>query len=68
MLEIPELWIPAEESGKSSRERSVLWSTKLNGIGCFDIRHGDAVFGVFPASFRSCFGPAFPQYVPFLGF
>ena len=28
----------------------------------FDIRHGDAEFGVCPAGFQSCFGPVFPHY------
>jgi hypothetical protein len=28
----------------------------------FDIRHGDADDGVFPASFWSCFCPVFPHY------
>ena len=28
----------------------------------FDIRHGDAEFGVCPAGFQACFGPVFPHY------
>lgn len=28
----------------------------------FDIRHGDAEFGVLPAGFLSCFGPVFSHY------
>ena len=31
----------------------------------FDIRHGNAEFGVCPAGFRSCFGPVFPHSAPF---
>jgi hypothetical protein len=31
----------------------------------FDIRHGDAEFGVCPADFWSCFGSVFSHYVPF---
>jgi hypothetical protein len=29
---------------------------------CFDIRHGDAEFGVCPAGFWSCCGPIFSHY------
>ena len=29
---------------------------------CFDIRHGDAEFGVYQAGFWFCFGPEFPHY------
>lgn len=28
----------------------------------FDIRYGDAEFGVRPAEFLSCFDPVFPHY------
>ena len=31
----------------------------------FDIRHGDAEFGVCPARFWSSFGPVFSYYAPF---
>jgi len=43
-------------------------STELKGAGdlkSFDIRHGDAEFGVCPAGFWSYLGPAFPHCVPF---
>ena len=30
----------------------------------FDIRHGDAEFGICPAGFRPCCGPVFPCYAP----
>ena len=32
----------------------------------FEIRHGEPEFGVCPADVRSCLGPVFPQYFPFL--
>lgn len=31
---------------------------------CFDIRHGDAEFGVRPAASRSCFALVFPHHAP----
>ena len=31
----------------------------------FDIRHGDAEFGVCPADFSSCFSLVFSYYAPF---
>jgi hypothetical protein len=47
----------------------VLQSTKLKGVAdlkmLFDIRHGDAEFGVCPAVFRSCFCPVFPHSAPY---
>ena len=38
----------------------VKWSWRSEEL--FDIRHGDAEFGVFPDNFQSCFGPVFPHY------
>ena len=35
---------------------------------CFDIRHGDAEFGVRQTSFQSCFGLVFPNYLAFSPF
>lgn len=40
------------------------WRPKEN----FDIRYGDAKFGVCPAGIWSCFGPVSPHYAPFLMF
>lgn len=31
----------------------------------FDIRHGDAKFGVYPAGFWTGFGSVFPHHAPF---
>jgi hypothetical protein len=64
MLEMPESWNPCQEKLQtgcrtSSGERSMLPSEKLKGDGdlknIFDIRHGEAYFGLFPAGFRYCF-------------
>ena len=34
----------------------------------FDIRHGDAEFGICPTGFWFCFGPVFSHYVPLTPF
>lgn len=52
-----------KENGTSPKERSMLQSTKLEGVGdlksylsFFDTRCRATGFGVCPAGFRSCFG------------
>jgi hypothetical protein len=43
-----------------AQEKEVLQSAKMRkewrSEDCFDIRHGDAEFGVCPAGFQTCFG------------
>jgi hypothetical protein len=56
-------------SGISPRERNVLESKKTETSwrfeDCFDIRHGNAEFEVFPADFQTMlWGLVFPHYVP----
>ena len=73
MLEMPELWDTCggellTGSGTSPRERSVLQSTKLKGVG--DLKRvltSDMEMQslVSPDGFQSCFGPVFPHYAPF---
>jgi hypothetical protein len=53
--------------GNSPKDRYLLQSTKMKGIGGMKntftyIRHGDAGFGLCPADFWSCFGTVFPHY------
>lgn len=53
------------------RERSVLHSAKMRGVGelkNFHIRHRDPEFIAFPACFQICIGPVCPHYSLFLPF
>ena len=52
---------PTQEKEACCTQVERSWRTKEH----FDIRHGDAQFGVCPAGFQSYFGPVFPYYVPF---
>ena len=70
---MPESWVAYQGEllagcGTSLRERDVeinkaegTWRPEEH----FDIRYGDAEFGVCPASFQSCFALAFPGSVSF---
>jgi hypothetical protein len=61
MLVMAELWDDCQEelqtrNRNNPRERHVLQSTKLKGVGdlkTFDIRHGDAEIGACPAGLQS---------------
>lgn len=73
MLEMPAPWDTCREelligSGTSPRERSVLQSMKLKGVGgseeYFDIRHGAVKFEVCPSGFQLCSDPIFPPCAP----
>lgn len=73
MMEMPESWDTCwgellTGSGTSPRERSVLLSTKLKGVGALKSTLESVVeteFGVCPACFKACFGPVFSMF-PFL--
>ena len=58
-------------SGTSPREKCVAVSKAERSWRSeerFDIRHGDAEFGVRQTSFQSCFGLVFPNYLAFSPF
>ena len=74
MLEMPELWDPCRGElltrawNQPKRKKCAAVSNagrSWRSEEHFDIRRGDAEFGVCPAGFQSCFGPVFPHYAPF---